>query len=79
MDYIDGLQGGVLPLGLAFGLAMDEQAINNYGKLTEYEKERILAESKSVKSKEEMQQLIQRISEEDTMICHCYFIQKRKE
>ncbi len=68
MDYIDGLQGGVLPLGLAFGLAMDEQAINNYGKLTEYEKERILAESKSVKSKEEMQQLIQRISEEDTMI-----------
>lgn len=68
MDYIDGLQGGVLPLGLAFGLAMDEQAINNYGKLTEYEKERILAESKSVKSKEEMQQLIQRISEGDTMM-----------
>ncbi|GFI22286.1 hypothetical protein IMSAGC011_01060 [Lachnospiraceae bacterium] len=68
MDYIDGLQGGVLPLGLAFGLAMDEQAINNYGKLTEYEKERILAESNSVKSKEEMQQLIQRISEGDTMM-----------
>jgi len=68
MDYIDGLQGGVLPLGLAFGLAMDEQAINNYGKLTEYEKERILAESKGVKSKEEMQALIQRISDGDTMI-----------
>ncbi|MFG6367367.1 MAG: hypothetical protein K1W16_02895 [Lachnospiraceae bacterium] len=68
MDYTDGLQGGVLPLGLAFGLAMDEQAINNYGKLTEYEKERILAESKNVKSKEEMQELIQRISDGDTMI-----------
>lgn len=68
MDYTDGLQGGVLPLGLAFGLAMDEQAINNYGKLTEYEKERILAESKGVKSKEDMQALIQRISDGDTII-----------
>ncbi len=68
MDYTDGLQGGVLPLGLAFGLAMDEQAINNYGKLTEYEKERIIAESKSVKSKEEMQELIQRIGDGDTMM-----------
>ena len=68
MDYTDGLQGGVLPLGLAFGLAMDEQAINNYGKLTEYEKEQILPESKGVKSKEEMQALIQRISDGDTII-----------
>ncbi|HBV81861.1 MAG: hypothetical protein OSJ73_15975 [Lachnospiraceae bacterium] len=68
MDYTDGLQGGVLPLGLAFGLAMDEQAINNYGKLTEYDKERIIAESKSVKSKEEMQELIQRIGDGDTMM-----------
>lgn len=47
---------------------MDEQAINNYGKLTEYEKEQILAESKGVKSKEEMQALIQRISDGDTII-----------
>lgn len=68
MDYTDGLQGGVLPLGLAFGLAMDEQAINNYGKLTEYDKERIIAGSKSVKSKEEMQELIQRIGDGDTMM-----------
>ncbi len=68
MDYTDGLQGGVLPLGLAFGLAMDEQVINNYGKLTEYDKERIIAESKSVKSKEEMQELIQRIGDGDTMM-----------
>ncbi len=68
MDYTDGLQGGVLPFGLAFGLAMDEQAINNYGKLTEYDKERIIAESKSVKNKEEMQELIQRIGDGDTMM-----------
>ena len=53
MDYTDGLQGGVLPLGLAFGMAMDERAIDHYGRMTEYEKEKVIAESKNVKSKEE--------------------------
>ncbi|MDE6911983.1 MAG: hypothetical protein K2P44_16180 [Lachnospiraceae bacterium] len=68
MDFSDGFQSSVLPLGLAFGMAMDEQAINNYGKMTEYEKEQVLAQSKSVKSKEEMQQLIQKISDGDTFV-----------
>ncbi len=68
MDYTDGLQGGVLPLGLAFGIAMDERAIDHYGRMTEYEKEKVIAESKNVKSKEEMQQLIQRISDRDTIV-----------
>lgn len=68
MDYTDGLQGGVLPLGLAFGMAMDERAIDHYGRVTEYEKEKVIAESKNVKSKEEMQQLIQRISDMDTIV-----------
>lgn len=69
MDYTNEFQGGgVLPLGLAFGMAMDEQAINNYGKMTEYEKEKVLARSKNVKSKEEMQQLIQKISDGDTIL-----------
>lgn len=69
MDFSDGLQNGnALPLGLAFGMAMDEQAVNNYGKMTEYEKEKLLAESKNVKSKEEMQQLIQKISDGDAII-----------
>lgn len=68
MDYTDGMQSSTLPLGLAFGLAMDEQAINNYGRMTEYEKEKVLAKSKGVKSKEEMQQLIQKISDGDTFL-----------
>lgn len=67
MDFSDGLQSASLPLGLAFGLAMDEQALSNYGKLTEYEKEKLLAESKNVKSKEEMQRLIQKISDDSGM------------
>lgn len=52
-----------LPLGFAFGMAMNEQALDNYGKLTEYEKEKLIAQSKGVKSKAEMQELIQRIGE----------------
>ena len=67
MDYTDNLQS-VLPVGLAFGMAMDEQAINHYGRMTEYEKEQVIARRKNVKSKEEMQQLIQKISDGDTFI-----------
>ncbi len=67
MDYTDNLQS-VLPVGLAFGMAMDEQAINHYGRMTEYEKEQVIARSKNIKSKEEMQQLIQKISDGDTFI-----------
>ena len=67
MDYTDNLQS-VLPVGLAFGMAMDEQAINHYGRMTEYEIEQVIARSKNVKSKEEMQQLIQKISDGDTFI-----------
>lgn len=52
-----------LPLGFAMGMAMNEQALDNYGRLTEYEKEKLLAQSKNVKSKEEMNQLIQRLGE----------------
>lgn len=63
MDYADGLQQSALPLGLAFGLAMDEKALDRYGKLTEYEKEQLLARSKDVKSKDEMQRLIQDVGD----------------
>lgn len=52
-----------LPLGFAMGMAMNEQALDHYGRLTEYEKEKLIAKSKGVKSKEEMNQLIQELGE----------------
>lgn len=52
-----------LPMGLAMGMAMNEKAINNYSKLTEYEKEKLLAESKSVKNKAEMDQIIKNLGD----------------
>ena len=41
--YNDGISiTNGLPLGLAFGMAMNNQALDNYGKLTEYEKEKLI-------------------------------------
>lgn len=65
MDFSDGLQSASLPLEFSFGLA--GQAMEKHGNLTEYEKEKLLAESsKSVKSKEEMESLKQRISDDSS-------------
>lgn len=50
-----------LPLGFAFGMAMSQNAMNHYGKLTEYEKEKLIARSRGVKSKEEMDKLIEEL------------------
>lgn len=57
-----------LPLGLAMGMAMNEQALDHYGRLTEYEKEKLIAESRGVKSKEEMEKLIQRLGDGDLKV-----------
>lgn len=52
-----------LPMGLAMGMAANENAINNYSKLTEYEKEKLVADSKNVKSKAEMNQIIKNLGD----------------
>ena len=67
MSLADGPFSAEMPLGLAFGLAMDQERLDHYGKLTEYEKEKMIAESKGVKSKEEMENLIQKIGDGDTI------------
>ena len=68
MDFTDGMQQASLPLGLSFGLGADKNAVDNYSNLTEYEKEQLLAQSKSVINKDEMQQLIQEISDGESMM-----------
>ena len=60
---MDSNGGGVypyngVPMGFGLALAMNRDAFNNYSKLTEAEKEKILAESHNIKSREEMQQII---------------------
>ena len=51
------LNNGV-PLGFGMGLALRKDALDKYSNLTEAEKEKLLAESKKGKSKEEMDALI---------------------
>lgn len=48
-----------LPIGFGMSLAMNQSALDNYSKLTEAEKEEIIAKSHNVKSKSEMDQIIE--------------------
>ncbi|MBD5470387.1 MAG: hypothetical protein HDR19_04555 [Lachnospiraceae bacterium] len=68
MDFTDGMQQASLPLGLSMGLSADDKTVENYEKLTEYEKEQLIAQSKSVKDKDEMQQFIQRMNDGESMM-----------
>lgn len=61
MDDFTSANG--LPLGFALGMAMNQQAVEHYGRMTEYEKEKVIAKSRNVKSKAEMEQLIQRLGD----------------
>lgn len=56
------MDGNDLPIGFAMGMAMRENAMNAYSKLTEAEKERLLNECRDAKSKTEMERIIDRLS-----------------
>lgn len=59
MDFNSGL-----PLGLGMALAMNETAMSHYVNLTEVEK--LLARAKSVKSRAEMDRIVNMLSENET-------------
>ncbi len=61
MDFNSGL-----PLGLGMALAMNETAMSHYVNLTEVEKEKLLARAKSVKSRAEMDRIVNMLSENET-------------
>lgn len=50
-----------LPIGFVMGMAMKDDAIDAYSKLTEAEKERVLNECRDAKSKAEMDRIIDRL------------------
>lgn len=47
-----------LPVGFGMALAMNQDALERYSKLTEAEREQVIARSHNAKSKTEMQQII---------------------
>ena len=52
-----------LPAGLGFSMAMNLNAMNNFTNLSEKEKQQVINESKQVKSKDEMNRLVNRLAE----------------
>ena len=52
-----------LPLGLAFGLAMNEDAMRGFSSLDDDEKKQVIDAARSIGSKEEMQQFVNSIAE----------------
>ncbi len=50
-----------MPSGLAMGLAMNHKAMENYGHMTEAEKERIILRCRSAETKEDMEAIIDSI------------------
>lgn len=52
-----------LPLGLGFGLAMNEEAMSSFASMTEEEKRQVIEAARGVSSKEEMHNLVQNIAD----------------
>ena len=47
-----------IPLGLAFQMAMNEKAMSHFSAMSEKEKENIIERARNVKSKQEMERLV---------------------
>lgn len=51
-----------MPLGLGFGLAMNDEAMNHFSSLSDTEKKQVIETARTVQSKKEMNNLIQNIA-----------------
>ena len=52
-----------LPLGLGFGLAMNEEAMNSFASMNAEEKRQVIEAARGVTSQEEMQNLVRDIAD----------------
>ena len=52
-----------LPLGLGFGLAMNEEAMTSFASMSEEEKSQVIETARGIGSKEEMQSFVNSIAE----------------
>lgn len=51
-----------MPLGLGFGLAMNDEAMDHFSNLSDAEKKQVIETARTVQSKKEMNHLIQDIA-----------------
>lgn len=54
-----------LPIGFGLSLAMNQGAMDKFAKMTEAEKEKTIARSQKVKSKQEMDRIVSSLAEDD--------------
>ncbi len=54
-----------LPIGLGLSLAMNQRAMERFANMTEAEKEQAIGRSKKVKSKREMDRIVNALAEDD--------------
>lgn len=54
-----------LPIGLGLSLAMNQKAMDRFAHMTEAEKEKAIARSRQVKSKREMDRIVNSLAEDD--------------
>ena len=47
-----------MPLGLAFQMSMNENAMDRFAKMTEEEKKKVVESAKAVQSKEQMRSIV---------------------
>lgn len=50
-----------MPLGLAFQMAANERAMAHFGEMSEEERKKVMDSAKSVDSKEEMREIVERL------------------
>jgi len=66
--YMDGINDNLaitngLGFGVAIGAAQIESGLKNHGKMTEYEKEQMLAQQNRVMDQEEKERFMQRLED----------------
>ena len=57
------MESNMLPLGLGMALAQNEAAMQRFASMTEMEKQALIAQCHQVKSKREMQQLVNQLTD----------------
>ncbi|MDD3240249.1 MAG: hypothetical protein PHW47_09245 [Lachnospira sp.] len=50
-----------MPAGLAFQMAMNEQAMEHYARMTQEERKQVLERAKNVQSKEQMRGIVEEL------------------
>ncbi len=54
-----------MPMGFTFSMSANEKAMNNFARMNEEERARVIEKARNVSSKHEMEKLIQDLGERD--------------